>query len=73
VIIWELYGDTCNSELLNAVHEAIDSANPKPKVVAYYGNWRIYGSYKYFPYISPSDEAGMTCSDSWSISTPVTG
>jgi len=68
LIIWELYGDSCDSELLNAIHNTIQAASHKPKVTAYYGNWRIYGSYKYYPYVSKAEEAKLTCSDNWSYS-----
>ena len=58
---------------MNAVHRTIAAGSYKPKVTAYYGNWRIYGSYKYYPHIPADKESSFSCSDAWNPSSPVTG
>lgn len=54
--------------MLNAIREVIDASSFKPKVTAYYGNWRIYGANKYMPYIPKDLESKYSCTDAWSYS-----
>ena len=68
-----MYGDTCDSSLLNAIHEVLDASSFKPKIIAYYGDWRIYGGYKYYPHIPRDKEAEYSCTDAWSYAQPVSG
>jgi hypothetical protein len=58
---------------LNAVHNTIAAASFKPKVTAYYGTWRIYNNYAYFPYIPKALESSYTCSENWNFGNPAVG
>jgi len=59
IILFELYSDSCESDIVNLIRDAIGENGPK--VIAYYGGWHIYD--QYYAYIPPGNN--RTCSDAY--------